>query len=124
MPIEILGQPSTPKTAPQLIGAKRKMDSRLVQRAPNGQILYAVIGNAWTGSKKLGRRVKFLGPVYLHASDQASAEFQFKRLHYREALIGVTAAPAIGFFVHDNHGDVLSTGGARPGVRRNDEHDS
>ena len=100
------------------------MASRLIQRAPNGQILYCVTATAWTGSTSQGKLVKKLPNAYLHASDQSSAEFQFKRLHYREDLIDVLAAPAIGFFVHDNHGDQLSTGGHRPAYDPRDEHDT
>ncbi len=97
---------------------KPKISPRdVVVRDAAGRILYAVVGLYGTA-----KNPRYLGPNYFSASDQASALYQFKahfaQIHFAE----VWAGPAIGFFVHDNHGDSLSAGGTRPERRPGDEH--
>jgi hypothetical protein len=49
---------------------------------------------------------------YLHADDTRSANFQYRAAHTRELMAGkiriVEVAPAVGWFVQDEHGEVLS----------------
>jgi hypothetical protein len=86
----------------------------VVMRDEHGQILYAVVGMH-------GRfpRVAWTDIRYFSASSQEEAILRFKQYHWAIVQMGggfhqVIAGPAIGFFVHDNHGDSLSTGGTRP----------
>jgi hypothetical protein len=89
---------------------KPKINPRdVVIRDAAGKILYAVVGLHGTIKEP-----KYEGPNYFSASDQASAEFQFKQRYWHLRFSSVWAGPAIGFFVHDNHGDSLSSGGTRP----------
>ena len=81
----------------------------VVIRDAAGRILYAVVGLHGTI-----HRPKYKGPIYVSASDQQSALVQFATRFSQIVFSEVWAGPAIGFFVHDNHGDTLSVGGDRP----------
>jgi len=84
----------------------------VVIRDGQGRTLYCGIGLHGTIANP-----KYEGPVYMFATCQQAALIQFhERFRYIQRWGEVIVGPAIGFFVHDNHGDVLSTGGRRPGV--------
>jgi hypothetical protein len=80
----------------------------VIVRDAAGRILYAVVGLHGTIS-----RPRYEGPIYVSASDQQSALVQFATRFSHITFAEVWAGPAIGFFVHDNHGDSLSVGGER-----------
>jgi hypothetical protein len=50
--------------------------------------------------------------VYTHADDQRTAECTFRAMYTRELLAGtvriVAVAPPVGWYVQDNHGEVLT----------------
>lgn len=103
----------TAETSRPALYVKPKINPRtVVMRDAAGRILYAVVGLYGTIQNP-----RYEGPSYFSASDQASAEFQFKKRFWHLHFAEVWAGPAIGFFVHDNHGDVLSSGGSRPEAR-------
>ena len=82
----------------------------VVVRDEQGQILYAVVG-------LYGKmpRPKWTEIRYLSASSQEEAVLRFRQYHWIIPQFSeIVAGPAIGFFVHDNHGDSLSSSGARP----------
>ena len=103
---------------PEGLYVKPRISPRdVIVRDASGRILYAVVGLALVPSKLPGAKhlvPHYEGPLYFSASDQASAAYQFKQRFWHLQFTEVWAAPAIGFFVHDNHGDKLSAGGARP----------
>ncbi len=68
----------------------------------NGHILYAVAFSI------LKRGQWHAHPVeYVHAPDALSAKSNVIR-SYKEPIDIIAVGPAIGFFVEDNHGEVLS----------------
>jgi hypothetical protein len=81
----------------------------VVMRDDAGRTLYCGLGLYGTLAAP-----QYTEPVYLHASCQQAALVQFHHFHRHIRFSQVWVAPAVGFFVHDNHGDVLSTGGTRP----------
>lgn len=53
-----------------------------------------------------GKEIKF---EYLHAADANEARYQFCCAHRsRRRYNIIDIAPAVGYFVEDNHGDILS----------------
>lgn len=81
------------------------MSAILRKQQSSGKYLYAVAYEVYR------RGVLVRGDIeYLHAEDTLHAGNQFKLAHPNRNthhIVGV--APAIGFFVEDNHGEVLST---------------
>ncbi len=89
---------------------KPKLDSKVVLRNKDGDVLYTGIGLYGTMTAP-----RYTEPVQVFASCQQAALIAFHNRFRHIRFAEVWVAPAIGFFVHDNHGDVLSTGGTRPG---------
>ncbi len=106
---EIYANDALTPIGPQGLYVKPKVSTKdVVIRDRAGRILYACMGIRGTLLA-----VEHVGPEYYSASDQASALFQFVRHHPGVRFAAILAAPAVGFFVHDNHGDKLSADGAR-----------
>jgi hypothetical protein len=89
---------------------KPKLDTRMVLRNPEGHILYSGVGLYGTIESP-----RYTEIVQVFASCQQAALIAFHNRFRHIKFSQVWVAPAIGFFVHDSHGDVLSTGGERPG---------
>ena len=88
---------------------KPKLSTKdVIVRDESGRILYACFGLAGTLEAPM-----HVGPKFFSARDQDDALGQFYRRHQHIRFSLVIAAPAVGFFVHDNHGDKLSAGGHR-----------
>jgi hypothetical protein len=87
---------------------KPKIGRQVVVRDAAGRILYAVIGLHGTIA-----RPRYEGPTYFSAMSQEDAIAKFRAKNWHLQFSFILGAPAIGFFVHDNHGDKLSAGGSR-----------
>ncbi len=84
-----------------------RLGSKFLQAAASkdGRPLYAIAFNI----KKNGRWCPH--PVeYVHAPDQATARNIAIRSFPKFQIDIIAVAPAIGFFVEDNHGEKLSAG--------------
>ncbi len=85
----------------------------VIVRDEAGQILHAVVGVHGRMPHPKWTEIK-----YFSASCQEEAILKFKRFYWTitqtTGFVEIVAGPAIGFFVHDNHGDSLSAGGTRP----------
>jgi hypothetical protein len=84
-----------------------KLGNKVLQAAASkdGRPLYAIAFNI----KKNGRWCPH--PVeYVHAQDQATARNIAIRSFPNNQIDIIAVAPAIGFFVEDNHGEKLSAG--------------
>ncbi len=83
----------------------------VILRDDSGLALYAAIGVTGTSERPI-----YVGPDYFSAKSAEHAKReagQFWTRRHPGFSFFILAGPAIGFFVHDNHGDVLSTGGER-----------
>jgi hypothetical protein len=74
----------------------------------NGKTLYRVMVETFRPG--VGWRPD--GYIHLHAANLGEAKIAFNRASYgrarRIALNGFGIAPAVGFYVHDKHGEKLS----------------
>jgi hypothetical protein len=97
--------PSTTQVRPRPTWTEKNV----LLRDAKGEVLYCGIGQYYVGG-----RPRFTDEIYMSASCQQAALVQFHQ-HFRHIRFSqVHVAPAIGLIVHDEHGDVLSTGGNRP----------
>lgn len=75
--------------------------------AKDGKILYAVAYNKRVKTKR-GYRWIPVEPIYMHASDPQEVRLCVIQGNPRNLVDIVAIGPAIGHFVEDNHGEVLS----------------
>lgn len=88
-------------------------EKNVLLRDAKGEVLYCGIGQYYVGAQP-----RFTEEIYMSAASQQAALIQFHQ-HFRHIRFAeVHVAPAIGLIVHDEHGDVLSTGGKRPAPER------
>lgn len=81
----------------------------MLTRASNGKILYAVAFMKRMRSRRTGRLFWKPGFIeYCHAADEVEARLTIVRTSLPSRIEVVAAAPAIGHFVNDNHGEKLS----------------
>ena len=82
----------------------------VVVRDEHGQVLYAVVGLHGRMPNPKWTEIR-----YFSAASHEEAVLRFRQYHWLIPRFSeIVAGPAIGFFVHDNHGDTLSVGGDRP----------
>ena len=113
--MSLYGDSTFAPDGPAGLYVKPKLSPRdVIVRDASGRILYAVAGLYYRRGPKGTAVPAYEGPLYFSASDQKSAEYQFKQRFWHLQFAEVFAGPAIGFFVHDSHGDKLSAGGTRP----------
>lgn len=80
------------------------MSASIQHKGATGKVLYSI---AWMKLEN-GKLVKQLD--YTHASDRGDAWKQFMgSLQSQKCRKVIAIAPAIGYHVHDSHGDKLST---------------
>ena len=102
---ELLNDSSFAKPEGSGLYVKPRIDTtKILIRDNAGQLIFAVIGLSGTAARPV-----FIGPLYCSASDRLDAMSQFLGFHRERSFVTIYAAPAIGFFVQDNHGDKLST---------------
>jgi len=82
-------------------------DSRLLlKNKSNGKILYAIIEEKWG---MVGGHLTWVpnGCVYVHADSQGDARIVYANTKSPRCR-AVSIAPAIGFFMNDNHKDLFA----------------
>jgi hypothetical protein len=78
------------------------------QKGSDGKILYAVCVEVYDKAGEVKKTVV----EYIHATDYVNANWSYRTAHSSALIKGkiriVDIAPAIGWFVEDSHGEVLS----------------
>lgn len=81
-----------------------------MKRKLKKSILYCVAYKKFTGDEEGNFTFEF---EYLHAKSSVEAKFFFGAAHVQELTLGyfqiIDVSPAVGFFVEDNHGEILRT---------------
>lgn len=83
----------------------RRQAKEVIVRDAAGDILYTCVALLWSLRT---RAWVWTEPQYASAKNHAHATFLFRNMLAGVRIRDIHIAPAIGFFVNDNHGDKLT----------------
>lgn len=106
----ILGSDSSNRKPVELVAPdgsaiRKRLAKEVIVRDAKGDILYTCVALLYSFKR---HDWVWTEPQYTSAKNHAHATFQFRNMLRGVRIRDIHIAPAIGFFVHDNHGDKLS----------------